>query len=146
MRSARIVVLALGVALWCGLACEPTLSVTPKQLDGFHRACRKRIEQGFEVKSSPNVGFSKKKPPGTPVVIYGAYWCEPCHIAAAYLEQRGIPFVEFDVDRDDAARAAMHAALKSASVAANDTLPVIDVRGTVITGFNPCVVDAAWDG
>jgi hypothetical protein len=25
-------------------------------------------------------------------------------------------------------------------------LPVIDVRGTVIAGFNPCVVDAAWDG
>jgi hypothetical protein len=40
----------------------------------------------------------------------------------------------------------MKSTLQNASVAADDTLPVIDVRGTVIAGFNPCVVEAAWAG
>ena len=146
MRPPHLVVLALGVALGCALACAPPLSVTPAQLDGFHRTCKKRIQQGYEVQRSRNVGFSEKRPRGTPIVIYGADWCEPCHIAAAYLEQRGIPYVEFDVDRDSVARAAMESRLRDASVAASDTLPVIDVRGTVIAGFNPCVLEAAWAG
>jgi glutaredoxin len=134
------------VCLLLALGCQPTLSVTPQQLDGFHHACKKRIAEGYAVKSSRNVGFGAKKPAGSEVVIYGADWCEPCHIAAAYLERRGIPFVEFDVDRDEAARRAMLATLESAGIAGRDTLPVIDVRGTVMTGFNPCVVEAAWAG
>lgn len=146
MRPPHLVVLALGMALGCLLSCDPPLSVTPAQLDGFHRTCKKRIEQGYEVQRSRNVGFAAKKPRGTPIVIYGADWCEPCHVAAAYLARRGIPFVQFDVDNDDAARAAMKSTLQNASVVADDTLPVIDVRGTVIAGFNPCVVDAAWAG
>ncbi len=143
-RSCAVVV-AWGLA-GLSLGCEPPLSVTPQELDGFHRACKTRIENGYVVKSSTNVGFGARKPAGSEVVIYGADWCEPCHIAAAYLERRGIPFVEFDVDQDEDARRAMLATLESAGIARRDTLPVIDVRGTVMTGFNPCVVDAAWAG
>lgn len=120
--------------------------MTQAELAGLHQSCQRRIEYGFEVKRSRNVGFSELKPPGTPVVIYGADWCEPCHIAAEYLEMRGIPFVQHDVERDGSARAAMHSTLRSANVAAVDTLPVLDIRGTVMAGFNPCVVDAAWSG
>lgn len=136
----------LAVGLFFSLGCGPTLSVTPQQLDGFHHACKQRIKGGYVVQSSKNVGFGAKKPVGSEVVIYGADWCEPCHIAAAYLERRGIPFVELDVDEDEEARRAMFVTLESAGIAGRDTLPVIDVRGTVMTGFNPCVVEAAWAG
>lgn len=118
--------------------------MTHAELAGLHRTCQRRIEYGFEVQRSRNVGFNERKPSGTPVIIYGADWCEPCHVAAAYLEMRGIPFVQFDVERDGAAKAAMDSTLRSANVAAVNVLPVIDIRGTVMAGFNPCVVDAAW--
>jgi glutaredoxin len=132
---------ALGVLV----SCE-SHALTQAELSGLHRSCQSRIERGFEVQRSRNVGFNEQKPRGTPVVIYGADWCEPCHLAAEYLEMRGIPFVRYDVERDVPARAAMHSALRSANVAAVDTLPVLDIRGTVMAGFNPCVVDAAWAG
>jgi hypothetical protein len=67
-------------------------------------------------------------------------------VAADYLEMQKIPFVKLDVERDRDAKAAMDATLREANVTAVNTLPVIDIRGTVMAGFNPCVVDAAWAG
>jgi len=120
------------------------MKLTPQQLEGFHRECQQKLERGFTVKSGRGVGFTEKKPPGTPVVIYGADWCEPCHAAATYMKMRGIPFVSRDVERDPLALEARNSALRAANLEVMNVLPVIDVRGTVIAGFNPCVVEAAW--
>jgi glutaredoxin len=128
------------------VACEHPHPLTQAELAGLHRSCQRRIEYGYEVERSKNVGFNRRKPSGTPVVVYGAEWCEPCHVAADYLEMQKIPFVKLDVERDRDAKAAMDATLREANVTAVNTLPVIDIRGTVMAGFNPCVVDAAWAG
>ena len=150
MRARR---LSFGIRVWLVLSvfgfavsCEPVHPLSQAELAGLHRSCLRRIQYGYEVERSSNVGFAPRKPSGTPVVVYGADWCEPCHVAADYLEMRKIPFVKFDIDRDQAAKAAMRATLRDANVAALDTLPVLDIRGTVMAGFNPCVVDAAWAG
>jgi hypothetical protein len=39
----------------------------------------------------------------------------------------------------------MDSTLAAADLPPNASLPVIDVRGTIMTAFMPCVVDAAWD-
>jgi glutaredoxin len=121
--------------------------MTTMQMDAIHRDCASRIRNGYAITRRPNhIGrIAPRKPAGTPAVIYGAVWCEACDIAKAYLERRGIPFVEHDIEADASAKAAMDSTLAAADLPPNASLPVIDVRGTIMTAFMPCVVDAAWD-
>jgi glutaredoxin len=76
------------------------------------------------------------------VIIYGAEWCGPCHQAASYLKRKGIPFVEKDIEKDPQAAREMQSKLKSAGIRTG-SIPVIDVRGKVMVGFNPNSVDEA---
>lgn len=76
------------------------------------------------------------------VIIYGAEWCGPCHQAAAYLKQRGIPFVEKDIEKDASAQKEMREKLRAAGLSGG-SIPVIDVRGRVMQGFSASAVDAA---
>lgn len=76
------------------------------------------------------------------VIIYGAEWCGPCHQAAAYLRQRGIPFVEKDIEKDRGAQKEMREKLRAAGLSGG-SIPVIDVRGRVMQGFSASAVDAA---
>jgi glutaredoxin len=76
------------------------------------------------------------------VIIYGAEWCGPCHQAAAYLRSKGIPFVEKNIEADHAAAKEMQAKLAKAGMNGG-SIPVLDVRGKVMVGFNPRAVDEA---
>jgi len=76
------------------------------------------------------------------VIIYGAPWCGPCHEAAAYLRKKGIPFVEKDVDDDRSAQTEMQGKLRRAGLPAG-SIPVIDVRGKILVGFDPRAIDEA---
>lgn len=77
-----------------------------------------------------------------PVIIYGASWCGACHEAAAYLRKKGIPYVEKDVEKDSAANDEMKGKLRRFGLP-NGSIPVIDVRGKVMVGFDPNEVDEA---
>ncbi|CAN5222477.1 hypothetical protein BH09MYX1_BH09MYX1_50950 [soil metagenome] len=77
-----------------------------------------------------------------PVIIYGASWCGACHEAAAYLRRKGIPYVEKDIERDSGANDEMKAKLRRFALP-NGSIPVIDVRGKVMVGFDPNEVDDA---
>jgi glutaredoxin len=79
---------------------------------------------------------------GPDVIIYGASWCGPCHQAAAYLKKRGIVFVEKDIEQDRAAAREMQAKLSRAGMAGG-SIPVLDVRGRLLVGFDPGAVDRA---
>jgi glutaredoxin len=138
-----LLVLALAAA-----ACASPRTLTPASADRIHRACSERIASGAELtRRSRDIG---KLPVGLGtndrVVIYGADWCEACHVAADYLKRLGIPFVEHDVDLDESARAKLERTLALAALPRHRALPVIEVRGTVMYGFMPCVVEAAWRG
>ncbi len=76
------------------------------------------------------------------VIIYGASWCGACHQAAAYLRKKGVAFVEKDIEADANAAREMRAKLARAGLHAG-SIPVLDVRGKVMVGFNPQEVDAA---
>ncbi|MEO8876734.1 MAG: glutaredoxin family protein [Polyangiaceae bacterium] len=94
----------------------------------------------------PNVDVDPDAPPvanGNPgVVIYGASWCGPCHQAAAYLRQKNVPFVLKDIERDPGAAKEMQAKLARAGMHGG-SIPVIDVHGKLMVGFNAQEVDQA---
>lgn len=76
------------------------------------------------------------------VIIYGASWCGPCHQAAAYLKQRGVPFIEKDIEQDGGAAREMQAKLATAGMRGG-SIPVLDVRGKVLVGFDERAIDRA---
>jgi glutaredoxin len=78
----------------------------------------------------------------TTVVVYGAEWCGACHDAARYLRRKGIAYVEKDVEKDPGAAKEMQAKLAKNGLRGG-SIPVIDVRGKVMVGFNPAEIDAA---
>jgi glutaredoxin len=99
----------------------------------------------------PNPAASALDPAGTDaprrdartvVVIYGAEWCGACHEAARYLRRKGIPYVDKDVEKDPAAAREMQQKLAKSGLH-EGSIPVIDVRGKVMVGFNPAEIDAA---
>ncbi len=79
------------------------------------------------------------------VIIYGAEWCGACHQAAAYLKRRGIPYVEKDIEADPSADREMRRKLVSAGMRGG-SIPVLDVRGTILLGFDPGSIEAALGG
>jgi glutaredoxin len=76
------------------------------------------------------------------VIIYGAEWCGACHDAARYLRSKGIAYVEKDVEKDPSAAREMQQKLAQNGLRSG-SIPVIDVRGRVMVGFNPHEVDSA---
>ena len=69
------------------------------------------------------------------VIIYGASWCGACKQAARFFTQKGVPFIEKDIEKEPGARSEMMAKAKSQGVRTGG-IPVIDVRGTLLGGFN----------
>lgn len=72
---------------------------------------------------------------GSDIVVYGASWCHACQSAAAYLRSQNVPFIERDIEAEPGARAEMQAKARAAGIQPNG-IPVIDVRGTIVTGFD----------
>ncbi len=70
------------------------------------------------------------------VVIYSASWCGPCKQAKAYLTQRKIPFVDYDVEKD--ARAG-----EEFRRLGGGGVPLIVIGDQVIRGFSPSAIDNA---
>ncbi|MCC6525134.1 MAG: NrdH-redoxin [Polyangiaceae bacterium] len=111
--------------------------------------------QAFAAHEQPEPGTDRDAPPrstpplddpralsGLTAIVYGAAWCEPCHIAEAYLRRRGVTVVHKDIDEDSAARAEMVQKLERAGMRGAG-IPVLDVGGVLVQGFSPPAVDRA---
>ncbi len=80
---------------------------------------------------------SMSDPSKNHVTIYSADWCAFCHAAKDYLNKQQVSFTEKDVESDpDIAREAV---TKSGQMG----IPVLDIDGTVIIGFDRPKIDAA---
>ena len=88
-------------------------------------------------------GSPPATPPGgtaapgtTPVVtIYGTSWCGACRSAREYMASHKIPFADKDIEHDPAA--ARELADKAAKMGIpTDRIPIIDVRGRLLLGFD----------
>jgi glutaredoxin 3 len=72
------------------------------------------------------------------VVIYTTTWCGFCKTAKHYMDSLEIKYEEKDVEHDPAA--ATEAVQKSGQMG----VPVIDVNGTIIVGFDKPRLDQAF--
>lgn len=72
---------------------------------------------------------------GALVTVYGAGWCGVCKTAKAWLKQRGVPYVERDVEQDPGASDELARRAAEAGLHPNG-IPVIDVAGELMVGFD----------
>ena len=118
------------------MAAHPTGESSPMAAQGMRPApMPAAADGGAATAAAPAAG-------GAPVVtIYGTSWCGACRAARQYLTERKIPFADKDVERDaDAARELAAKAAKMGVPA--DRVPVIDVRGRLLLGFDKARIES----
>lgn len=71
------------------------------------------------------------------VVIYSASWCAFCHAAKDYLDKKGIKYTDKDVDSDRSI------AEEAMTVSGQTGIPVLNINGQIIIGFDRPRIDAA---
>ena len=71
------------------------------------------------------------------VTIYSATWCAFCHAAKDYLDKKGVPYTEKDVDAD------RNTAIEAMQISGQTGIPVLSINGQVIVGFDRPRIDAA---
>jgi glutaredoxin len=70
------------------------------------------------------------------VILYSTSWCGACRAASQYMTQKGIPFVERDIEKDAGAAEELMQKARAQGVSTSG-VPVLDVNGTLMQGFNP---------
>ncbi len=71
------------------------------------------------------------------IIIYSATWCAFCHTATQYLDKLGIKYSDIDVDVHP------EAGLEAVEKSGQRGIPVIDIAGDIIVGFDKPRIDAA---
>ena len=69
--------------------------------------------------------------------VYSSQTCHYCVMAKQYLKSKGIDFEELDVSKDRAALAEMMRKTGQSGV------PVLDINGRIIIGFDKSAIDRA---
>ncbi len=82
------------------------------------------------------------------VILYKTAWCGYCRKASEYLRLKGVPFIEKDLERDAGAREDMLTRAKQAGVPASSLggVPILYIKGRILTGFSRDAIDAALAG
>jgi glutaredoxin 3 len=73
------------------------------------------------------------------VTVYSADWCAFCHAAKDYLTKKGIPFTEKNVEEKQ--EYMQESVTKSGQMG----IPVLDIDGEIIVGFDRPRIDSALD-
>lgn len=89
-----------------------------------------RISSAFSQPGPiPNVGTAD-------VVLYATSWCGYCEKTRKFLRERGVPFVEHDIERSPEARR-QYEALNGRGV------PLLVIKGQVVRGYSPQAIRSA---
>lgn len=71
------------------------------------------------------------------VTVYSATWCAFCRAAKDYLDKLGVAYTDKDVEKEPAA------GLEAVTKSQQRGIPVIDIAGDIIVGFDRPKIDAA---
>ena len=71
------------------------------------------------------------------VTVYSATWCAFCHAVKEYLDKKGVKYTDLDVEADP------HNAKEAVDKSGQMGIPVLDINGTIIIGFDRPKIDAA---
>jgi glutaredoxin len=128
----------------------PVHTMSREAFDALAESRRaKSNHETLAMAAAPDAGAAPSSGPtdlavaGRPtVIIYGASWCGACHQAMAYFKKKGITFLEKDIEQDPQAASEMQAKLKRAGLRGGG-IPVLDIRGRIMVGFEPHAVEEA---
>lgn len=71
------------------------------------------------------------------IQVYSAVWCGFCHATKDYLDKLGVKYQDLDIEQDPSK--AEECVQKSGQMG----IPVIDINGTIVIGFDRPKIDAA---
>jgi glutaredoxin 3 len=71
------------------------------------------------------------------VTVYSAVWCGFCHAAKRYFDNLGVEYEDKDVDKD------INNAHEAVNKSGQMGIPVIDINGNIIVGFDRARIDQA---
>jgi glutaredoxin 3 len=74
------------------------------------------------------------------VVVYSTPSCSYCTMVKDFLKKKNVPFQDYDVSRDQ--RRADEMVRKSGQMG----VPVIEVNGRVLVGYQPAAIESALRG
>jgi glutaredoxin len=118
---------------------------SPPPSDGYPTSVVSRYQFEAAGEGGADSAATEEADGGSPdaVVVYGTSWCGACKAARTHLRDHHIPYVEKDIEKEPAAaqelaRKAKKAGLKLGGV------PVIDVFGQLMMGYDPGTIDRAW--
>ncbi len=75
------------------------------------------------------------------VTVYSTSWCAFCHTEMQWLERLGVPYTAKDIEADETAKDELLAKLDGEF----QGVPVTDIAGEVILGFNRPALQAALE-
>ncbi len=78
----------------------------------------------------------KSEHPQNKVIVYVTSWCPACKMTRDYLKEKKIPFVVKDVEKNEKYMKEM-----VSKVGGYRGVPVLDINGKILLGFNPHVLD-----
>lgn len=114
----------------------PVVTMTRQAWDALSAERRGvRIDRPIASREAPQDGDAKDI-----AIVYGAEWCKPCHDAEKFLRARQVPVVYKDIEQSESARKEMLRKLEKIG-RPGGAIPVLDVMGQVLVGFDPREID-----
>jgi len=95
------------------------------------------LREGIVPTTSANDVASENKG----IIIYTTSWCGVCAQLRKYLELRKVKYTERDIEKDESAREEMIGKLRKKGLKGSG-VPVIDIDGDIIVGFNKELLDS----
>ncbi|RJO71134.1 MAG: DUF4124 domain-containing protein [Myxococcales bacterium] len=91
-------------------------------------------ENGAEDRQEAKKGKKAPTPPAdysaARVELYTTAWCGVCRRARAFLQSKGVPFTEYDIEKDE------QAAKRKKELGAGNGVPVAVINGKTVLGFS----------
>lgn len=94
-----------------------------------------RLAEAEPSKETEAVAKEAKKPRNE-VIVYVTSWCPACRMTTDYLKQKNIPFTVKDIEKNEKYMREM-----LQKVGAYRGVPVLDINGRILLGFNPQALD-----
>jgi glutaredoxin-like YruB-family protein len=86
--------------------------------------------------AKPDASSAEAKKPRNQVTVYITSWCPACRMTTDYLKKKEIPFTVKDIEKNEAYMREM-----IQKVGAYRGVPVLDINGRILLGFNPEALD-----
>ncbi len=100
---------------------------------------RPKAKENINLPRSKSESFREKRSySDVNVIMYMTSWCPYCDKARAYLRSLDVNLIEYNIERDKSKREEMLS--KSGG---STGVPLIDVEGIIIRGYNPDALKAA---